>query len=256
MMLVGTCSFVFGIDFSQALQQAQDKSSSLSSLFVGKSHISNLYTQALKIVQSKEVNSTTLALDTIVSDYICQQASIHLQTSDFINVLYNSNLSFKATFVQLFPKTTQWPTATQIDQSYHKFLSCQGISLQTAVGLDQIQTINNTINDLYYKNYSTLYMQSALSQTNFGSDLFWNGSLDDSDFDILYDINQLGQIFFESFVESPQVLFYRLPEISSPSAFSPSLSSLVAQSASSSANGALSSSSSSSTSARIASTSL
>ncbi|HBB03513.1 TPA: hypothetical protein DCZ39_01220 [Patescibacteria group bacterium] len=35
--------------------------------------------------------------------------------------------------------------------------------------------------------------------------------MDDSDFDILYDINQVGKTLFENFKESPQILFYRMP---------------------------------------------
>ncbi|MEI8009110.1 MAG: hypothetical protein WCI00_07170 [bacterium] len=36
--------------------------------------------------------------------------------------------------------------------------------------------------------------------------------MDDSDFDLLYDINQVGKILFDTFTDSPQVLFYRLPK--------------------------------------------
>ena len=60
-------------------------------------------------------------------------------------------------------------------------------------------------------------MTTTLVQNNFGSDVFWNGSVDDSDFDILSDIHQLGQIFFDTFTQSPEILFYRLPTVSSAS---------------------------------------
>lgn len=53
---------------------------------------------------------------------------------------------------------------------------------------------------------------SALNKNNFGSDLFWNGTLDDSDFDLLYDINQIGKLLFDDVIESPEILFYRLPK--------------------------------------------
>ncbi|MEI6672340.1 MAG: hypothetical protein WCL02_03045 [bacterium] len=51
--------------------------------------------------------------------------------------------------------------------------------------------------------------------------------MDDSEFDLLYDINQIGKILFDSFTDSPQLLFYRLPKIKkSSSQNSSSLSSL------------------------------
>jgi hypothetical protein len=51
--------------------------------------------------------------------------------------------------------------------------------------------------------------------------------LDDSDFDILYDINQVGKILFENITETPQLLFYRLPN--SPQSSSQNGSSLTTQ---------------------------
>jgi hypothetical protein len=36
--------------------------------------------------------------------------------------------------------------------------------------------------------------------------------LDDSDFDLLVDINALGTAFFSVFNPVPEILFYRLPE--------------------------------------------
>jgi hypothetical protein len=36
--------------------------------------------------------------------------------------------------------------------------------------------------------------------------------LDDSDFDLLVDINALGNTFFSVFNSVPEILFYRLPE--------------------------------------------
>jgi len=75
-----------------------------------------------------------------------------------------------------------------------------------------VENINNEINLVYYNIYATNYAVSNLNKSNFGSDLFRNGTLDDSDFDILYDINQVGKLLFDDFNESPQILFYRLPK--------------------------------------------
>ena len=56
-------------------------------------------------------------------------------------------------------------------------------------------------------------MLSTLDQDNFGSDLFRNGTLDDSDFDLFYDIEEIGKLLFDQFTESPDILFYRLPVV-------------------------------------------
>jgi len=58
---------------------------------------------------------------------------------------------------------------------------------------------------------------NALNEYTFGSDLFWNGTLDDSAFDLLFDINNVGKLLFDNFKDSPEVLFFRLPQASTSS---------------------------------------
>ena len=59
---------------------------------------------------------------------------------------------------------------------------------------------------------------STLNKSNYGSDFFRNGTLDDSDFDLLYDINQVGKILFDAFKDTPEILFYTLPTLKKASA--------------------------------------
>jgi hypothetical protein len=53
----------------------------------------------------------------------------------------------------------------------------------------------------------------SFNQNNFGDDLFWNGSLDDSDYDLMIDINNIGDLFFQSFKPVTEIVFYSLPNI-------------------------------------------
>lgn len=107
-LLIGTCSWTFGIDFSQALTQANDRSLSLSSIFHGKSFVSNLYSKALQSVKDREVIATNVSFQGMKAYYTNCPG---VKESDFINVLYNYNTSFQITFKQLFPKVsnTQQP---------------------------------------------------------------------------------------------------------------------------------------------------
>jgi hypothetical protein len=45
--------------------------------------------------------------------------------------------------------------------------------------------------------------------------LFWNGKLDDADYDLLYDIDIIWKILFEWSKSPPQVLYYQFPDVSS-----------------------------------------
>lgn len=218
LLLIGIYSQVFGIDFSQALSQAEERSLSLGSIFEGKSSVSNLYAKALKLVKDREVDSTVQSLDSMISLYAdCPGVS----ESDFIHILYNSNLSFRTVFVQIFPKGISYPSKNDIEKSYQKLLACrtttQVDTSKVIASQYQIEQINNEITDAYLSLYANSYMLSTIDQTNFWSDLFWNGDQDDSDFDLLVDINAVGKLMFEEFKESPEVFFYKLPTIDSPS---------------------------------------
>ncbi|MEI8091159.1 MAG: hypothetical protein WCG98_02685 [bacterium] len=57
-------------------------------------------------------------------------------------------------------------------------------------------------------------MLDTMSQSNYGEDLYRNGNKSDSDFDLLLDINDIGNIFFSSFKSTPEMLFYALPTAS------------------------------------------
>lgn len=120
-LLIGTCSSVFAIDFSQAFSQAKEQSSSIGSLFEGKAHVSNLYAKALKLVKDREVNSAMFAFDKLMAIYKCST----LTNADFINVLFHTNISFKTTFIQIFPKHAKRPSDKEVDASYQRFFACK-----------------------------------------------------------------------------------------------------------------------------------
>lgn len=216
LLLIGTtCSSVFAIDFSQAMAQSKEQSTSIWSIFWWKSQVNNLYKKALKLVKDREVNATSFSLDSLVAEYNATCNGI--QNIDFINILYHTNGSFQTIFTQIFAKGTKPPTDSEINKSYQKFFVCEYpnalvVDNKIQANIDQITFINSKINQLYYTNYSNSFALDTLNQKNFWSDLLWNGTLDDSDFDILYDVNQVGKLLFDSFKETPQILFYRLPK--------------------------------------------
>lgn len=207
LVICGSISSVFAIDFSQAFSQAESKVLNVQKLFQGKASVNNLYSKALKLVKDNEVVSSTQAFLAMGEYYDTCPA---IEKVDIINVLYKSNSSFATVFEQLFGSSAKAPKKSAIDESYQKFFACKNITNPLVSHYD---SLNAEINKLYYEIYITEYRQQTLNQENFGSDFFWNGTLDDSDFDVLYDINQVGKILFEDVQESPEILFYRLPSV-------------------------------------------
>jgi len=45
-----------------------------------------------------------------------------------------------------------------------------------------------------------------------GKDKYWNASLEDSPYDILYDIQMISKLFFEEVQNPYQVTFYQMPD--------------------------------------------
>ncbi len=212
-LLIGTCSSVFAVDFFQALTQMKEDVFSMWDVFEGKVVVSNLYDTSLKLAKDREVSATMASFSSLKWYY---SECTAIQESDFINILYNSNFSFKQTFDQILPEWTKKPSLREINLSYAAFFACKWI--QTPATAPEIAALNEEVNRKYYDGYSNAYALSTLNQDNFWSDLFWNGTLDDSAFDLLYDINQIGKILFEDMQESPEILLYRLPESQQSSA--------------------------------------
>ena len=207
LLLIGTCSSVFAIDFSQALSQAEGQSQWIETLFQWKAQVSNLYKKALKLSKDREVVATTTSLDQLKEYY---NDCSRIKNNDFVNILYNSNSSFKLTFEALLSNKTKSPTTDEISKSYDNFYACKGIG-KSHTAADK-QAVDNEVQNVYYEWYSNAFSISTLNQDNFWADLLRNGATDDGDFDLLNDINQIGKTLFEGFNDSPQVLFYRLPE--------------------------------------------
>lgn len=186
------------------IDQAKTDVFSMWDLFQGKPVVSNLYSKALKLSKDREISATTASLDQLKSYY---SECSNIATQDFVNILYNSNFSFRETLDQILPDGTKKPTSLEINKSYAKFFTCKN----TISTNDAVTSLNNEINEAYYTVYSNTYSLGALNEDNFWSDFFWNGTLDDSSFDLLYDINQIWKLMFDDFKDSPEVLFYRLP---------------------------------------------
>ena len=58
---------------------------------------------------------------------------------------------------------------------------------------------------------------------NLGANKYINGDLADSDYDLMYDISQVGTILYESYKPQPQIIFYNPPIFSDKASNSESL---------------------------------
>ena len=210
LLLSGLTPHVFAVDFSNALKQSAQDTTTAASLFAGKSLVGNLYNQALKVVKQNETSSIDSAINSVVAYYTQQSCPITPQ--DVLHILYVSSESFKSFFDQqvLSSLSSAWsmPTPASIDASYFKFFACAHIKKPSSA--DYV-TVQNNLMSLYYQSVNGVFYSSTLAQENIGEDLFRNGNPNDSNFDLLVDINNLGNMMFITFKKAPEVVVYRLP---------------------------------------------
>jgi hypothetical protein len=210
LLFAGFTPGVFAIDFSNTLKQSAQDTTTAASLFAGKVQVGNLYSQALKIVKQNETAATDAAVNSVLAYYAALPCTITAQ--DVLHILYISNLWFRTFFDQqvLSSLSSSWslPTPAAINASYAKFFACEKRTQPVA---DDFVRVQKNLITLYYQSLNSNFYSSTLAQDNVGEDLFRNGNPDDSDFDLLVDINTLGDIMFTSFKKAPEIAFYRLP---------------------------------------------
>ncbi len=225
-------SDVFAVDiFTSFAQVAQDTFSS-QDIFEWKIVVGDLYKKQLRLAQNNEVVSTNRALKDIVAYYARQ--SCQVSTKDIFAILSDGVSSFDVVmqqtvwplskadvFAALFDEETENP-ATQsmkvsrslvtLQRAYTRLFACKQISSPTQ---EDYSLLQRELSLLYYQFLSSSFLTSTLEQENYWEDLFRNGDPDDSQFDLLVDIQFLWDLFFNVFQATPKVLFYSLPQRSS-----------------------------------------
>jgi len=213
LLFSGFTSHVFAINFADTLKQSAQDTSTAASLFNGKAQVSNLYSQALHIVKQNETASTNQAINSVVN-YFARQ-SCKVSANDVLNVFYASNGRFRSFLNNLLSSVfTSSPTAGDINDSYYRFFACDKTINQKKPTTQDFADVQNKVTSIYSQALNGAFYSSTLAQDNIGEDLFWNGNTGDSAYDLLADINDVGTLFFITFKQAPEVLFYRLPTIS------------------------------------------
>ena len=90
LLFTGVTPGVFAIDFSSALKQSAQDTTTASSLFAGKAQVANLYTQALKIAKQNETSATDAAINSVVAYFTALPCNV--SAKDILHILYVSNL--------------------------------------------------------------------------------------------------------------------------------------------------------------------
>jgi len=204
-------SISFGVSFFDWISQADKWEMDIWNIFKWKTNISDLYSKSLQLVKWNEIKITKKSLNKIINQIKARNGlNCQIDENDLINILYYNSAGFRITMQQALNQDLS-PGDKKLEQSYQKFFVCKNIT-STPV-LQDYQNVQNEILSIYNTFIENNFNMQTLNQDNYGEDLFWNGTLDDSDFDLMIDMDEIGKVMFEWWEPVVQTLFYRLPEL-------------------------------------------
>lgn len=207
----------------------------------GKAWVSSLFKKSLSVVKGRDIqvidNTLHVSLQEIYSQYPACQQSSYFTKEDLVNILYYTagygrlwttfipfagnnaiylaDTSFRRMIDQTIAADTtlKTPTVQQRNASCIKLAQCQSGDTENIVRLTlEIQTwCENTARQLYMDKMLTERSMSLLTAPTFWENVFQNGSLADSDYDLMVDIYNIGRLLFEWYQPPVELIYYQLP---------------------------------------------
>ena len=197
-----------------------------------KNYMENKYLQENKVtiwLFSDNLNKTQLQKDAIIASALEQTKEYFnttyqkcdLSTADISAILFEANPTFKAKIEKELPNYDKTQRDTKDGKTVtKKFVSaCEKLSLCM---IDQKNLKNrftaqecwDIINEFYQKSETSRRQGEDIQMANLGANKYINGDLADSDYDLMYDMSQVGTILYKSYKPQPQIIFYNPPNFS------------------------------------------
>lgn len=197
-----------------------------------KNYMENKYLQENKVtiwLFSDNLNKTQLQKDAIIASALEQTKEYFnttyqkcdLSTADISAILFEANPTFKAKIEKELPNYDKTQRDTKDGKTVtKKFVSaCEKLSLCM---IDQKNLKNrftaqecwDIINEFYQKSETSRRQSEEIQMANLAANKYINGDLADSDYDLMYDMSQVGTILYKSYKPQPQIIFYNPPNFS------------------------------------------
>ena len=197
-----------------------------------KNYMENKYLQDNKVtiwLFSDNLNKTQLQKDAIIASALEQTKEYFntsyqkcdLSTADISAILFEANPTFKAKIEKELPNYDKSQRDSKDGRTVtKKFVSaCDKLSLCM---IDQKNLKNrftaqecwDIINEFYKKSETSRRQSEEIQMANLAANKYINGDLADSDYDLMYDMSQVGTILYKSYKPQPQIIFYNPPNFS------------------------------------------
>lgn len=170
----------------------------------------NTYLNKSQYTQLDAVSQTVSDLKWLINDrYMC-----NLKDKDIINILYYGSTGFKRDVDTLTIPSIEKPSTGDAKSSCAKFNICVWSSNWQVWEVSTYWCIPK-VSSLYEDVLSNKKSVSTLTEKVKWNEYFWNGSLDDSTFDLLVDVYDIAKILFgeDESVPPPETVFFEMPQL-------------------------------------------
>ncbi len=193
----------------QGLLNTIEQNEPIEKMFEWNAMKENIYQKALNANKTKAAKETMVSLD----DLVFINNWIDIQKEDILNVLYNTNKDIRRAIKWSCKKCKI--SSKEIKESYRKIRE----ALYKKEILKTSDADNNTnnkfveirINNQFQNVSNNQQSLQALSEAALWEDYFMNWVAEDSDYDLQLDIQNIGDLLFESFIAPVETVFYKLP---------------------------------------------
>ncbi|MDR0650009.1 MAG: hypothetical protein LBG59_00965 [Candidatus Peribacteria bacterium] len=145
-----------------------------------------------------------------------QKKSCSLAQTDIALILAYAHKPFKSTTTyQIFSGTVLESTTIETEEARKacdRFNQCY--YAPDAFKGDMMTDCQTKFVSRYTGGYSQTERIQGVQMAQAGSDKYWNSSLKDSPYDLMYDMSAVSKVLFENIQEPVEVVFYHLPEFS------------------------------------------
>ena len=174
-----------------------------------------LFSANLERLQQKENALTYDALGQTKNYFSSTYPGCNVSNEDLSAVLFEANQEFREKLQREAPEydTTQREEKT----SKKKYVvACRKLSKCV---IDQrnvnpnlsTHACNMLVNEIYTKIRDGLKENEKVWTANLWENKYLNGDISDSDYDLMYDISQIGKVLFESYKAPPEIIYYKAP---------------------------------------------
>jgi|GEM_PF-6358549 len=198
----------------QAYLRAQEDG--FKSLTKSLSQGGNVYDNAYKLARKNALGSISEAFSS-VAENLNAQYECSLTPSDVSNIVASDPI-MNASFAGFAGKAAFSVDNEALVRSCIRVAQCakrqepsSASQLAEAYTQETYPLCRQVVQQAYNNTISITVKQQTLDAANHGDDIFYNGSLDDSPYDLLLDMQLIGDVLFKSNTAAPQVILYDFP---------------------------------------------